>query len=98
MAYGDSKSEKSKKPKPPPKKKPKSKSEGDDPFDNIKEGALKKQLGFKEDDKIPKTLLERIKKSKAGTNMKINGKNQKITDLLQKRVNFALNFGYKKKK
>lgn len=93
--HGDSKS---KKPKPPPKKKPKSKSEGDDPFDNIKEGALKKQLGFKEDDRIPKSLLERIKKGKSGTSMVIKGKEMKITDMLKKRVNFALNFGYKKKK
>tara|TARA_R100000655_G_scaffold99139_1_gene142828 strand:+ start:196 stop:525 length:330 start_codon:yes stop_codon:yes gene_type:complete len=109
MAYGDDTKSKSKKPcskcankmrkeKPPAKKKPKSKSEGDDPFDDIKEGALKKQLGFKEDDRIPKSLLERIKKSKSGNSMVINGKERKVTDLLQKRVNFALNFGYKKKK
>lgn len=108
MAYGDTKP-KSKKPcskcankmrkeKPPPKKKPKSKSEGDDPFDDIKEGALKKQLGFKEDDRIPKNILTKIKKGKVGTSTVINGKERKITDLLHKRVNFALNFGYKKKK
>ena len=109
MAYGDDSKRKSKKPcsecakkkrkpKPPSKKKPKSKSEGDDPFDNIKEGALHKQLGYKEDDKIPKNVLEKIKKGKVGTSTVINGKERKITDLLHKRVNFALNFGYKKKK
>ena len=98
--HGDSKSKPKPKAKPPAKKKPKtkSKSEGDDPFDNIKEGALKKQLGYNEDDRIPKTLLEKIKKGKTGTSMKIKGKEMKITDMLKKRVNFALNFGYKKKK
>lgn len=96
--HEDSKSKR--KPKPPSKKKPKtkSKSEGDDPFDNIKEGALKKQLGYKDDDRIPKSLLERIKKGETGTTMVIKGKERKITDMLKKRVNFALNFGYKKKK
>ena len=98
MAYGDMKPKSKPKPKRRPKKKPKSKSVGDDPFDDIKEGALKKQLGYKDDDRIPKSQLEKIKKAKVGTSTIINGKERKITDLLHKRVNFALNFGYKKKK
>ncbi len=97
MAYGDKK-------KPCPacekkmknKKQRKTKSEGDSPFDDIKEGALKKQLGYG-DKTIPKNMLQKIKKADVGTEMMINGKNKKITPLLQKRVNFALNFGYKKK-
>ena len=62
MAYGDMKPKSKPKPKRRPKKKPKSKSVGDDPFDDIKEGALKKQLGYKDDDRIPKSQLEKIKK------------------------------------
>lgn len=99
--HNDMKSKPKPKPKPKPaKRKPKkkSKSEGDDPFDDIKEGALKKQLGYSDDARIPKSTLEKIKKSKVGTSTVINGKDRKITDLLHKRVNFALNFGYKKKK
>ncbi len=104
MAYGEKKkpcaacAKKMRKEKPAPKKKPKSKSEGEDvDFDSIKEGALKKQLGYPEDSKIPKSVLSRIKRAKVGTSIEVNGKNRKITNLLHKRVNFALNFGYKKK-
>ena len=101
MAYGDKKkpcascAKKMRKAKPPAKKSKPKEDEVD--FDSIKEGALKKQLGYKDDDRIPKTLLTKIKRAKVGTSMEVNGKNRKITNLLHKRVNFALNFGYKKK-
>lgn len=98
MAYGEKKKPcracAAKKRNPKPKKK---EEEGVD-FDSIKEGALKKQLGFGEDSRIPKNLLTKIKKTKVGDTFEVNGKNRKATALLHKRVNFALNFGYKKKK
>ena len=63
------------------------------PFGNIKKGALHKQLGYKLSDKIPKSVLNKIIKAKIGDVLIINGKKIKITGLLKKRVNFALNFG-----
>jgi hypothetical protein len=107
MAYGD-KNGNGKKKKPcrvcegknrnPPMKKAKSGKEGEVDFDSIKEGALKKQLGYADDKRIPKNMLEKIKRTKVGQTFEVNGKTKKATDLLHKRVNFALNFGYKKKK
>ena len=61
----------------------------DSPFEGLKEGALHKQLGIKEDKKIPKTLLRKITAGKVGDT--VEGK--KITPLLKKRAQFALNFG-----
>jgi len=78
------------------KRNPKKKEEGVD-FDSIKEGALKKQLGYSEDSSIPKSVLTNIKRTKVGETFEVNGKKRKATPLLHKRVNFALNFGYKKK-
>ena len=67
---------------------PKKKKE-DSPFDNIKEGALHKQLKIPEDKKIPRALLNKIKKAKVGDMVE----GHKVTALMKKRVNFALNFG-----
>ena len=87
----------SKKPKPVEKKakaKP-SKSEkkkSDSPFEGLKEGALSKTLGIPVEDNIPKSLLNKLKKAEVGTTMEYKGKKIKVTKLLHKRVNFALNF------
>ena len=71
------------------KAKPKKK---DSPFDNLKKGALSKTLGIPEEKNIPKSLLQKIKKAEVGTTMEYKGKKIKVTKLLQKRVNFAINF------
>lgn len=64
----------------------------DSPFDNLKKGALSKTLGIPEEKNIPKSLLQKIKKAEVGTTMEYKGKKIKVTKLLQKRVNFAINF------
>lgn len=60
----------------------------------IKEGALHKQLGFPPDQKIPVTLLKKIKVANIGDKISytVNGKKKtiKVTPLLKKRVNLAL--------
>ena len=65
-------------------------------FKNIKKGALSKQLQIKESDNIPITLLKKIISSKIGSTIKNptqKGKYYiKVTRLLKRRVNFALNF------
>ncbi len=75
--------------KPSTKPKP---SNNDSPFDNLKKGALSKTLGIPEEKNIPKSLLQKIKKAEVGTTMEYKGKKIKVTKLLQKRVNFAINF------
>jgi len=79
------------KPKPKPSK-PSTKPDNDSPFDNLKKGALSKTLGIPEEKNIPKSLLQKIKKAEVGTTMEYKGKKIKVTKLLQKRVNFAINF------
>ena len=82
----------SKRGRPPMKAKAKKapmKKKEDSPFDNIKKGALHKQLKIPEDKKIPRPLLNKIKKAKVGEMVE----GHKVTALMKKRVNFALNFG-----
>ena len=61
----------------------------------IKKGALHRQLSIPADKDIPITLLKRIKNATTGgtiTNPTKTGKRRiKITTLLKRRVNFALN-------
>ena len=68
------------------------KKKKDSPFDNIKKGALSKQLGIPEKEDIPKALLRKLKAMKVGETMDYKGKKIKITETLKKRVQFALNF------
>lgn len=66
------------------------------PFKNIKKGALHRQLSIKQDKDIPVSLLRKIKatpKGKKITNPTKTGKRRiAVTELLKKRVQFALNF------
>ena len=78
--------------KPMKKKEEMGKKKKSSPFDNIKKGALSKQLGIPEKEDIPKALLRKIKAMKVGESMDYKGKKIKITDRLKKRVPFALNF------
>jgi len=61
----------------------------------VKKGALSRQLGIKEKDNIPFTLLAKIIRSKYGTTIKNPTKSGKatlkITKLLKKRAVFANN-------
>jgi hypothetical protein len=61
----------------------------------IKKGALHKQLGYSEDETIPVKDLKKIMKSEIDDTVTVNKKDLKVTALLKKRANFALNFGYK---
>ena len=78
--------------KPMKKKEEMGKKKKSSPFDNIKKGALSKQLGIPEKEDIPKALLRKLKAMKVGESMDYKGKKIKITDTLKKRVQFALNF------
>lgn len=59
----------------------------------LKKGGLHRQLGIEMDDKIPKTLLNKIVKAKAGDTIKNptkEGKKRiKMTRLLERRAIFA---------
>lgn len=57
-----------------------------------KKGALKRQLGYSEDHKIPRKLLREIKEANVGT--KVRG--HRVTPLLKKRAVFAYNIGKRK--
>ena len=59
---------------------------------DLKEGALHKQLGIPEDEKIPVSLLEKILISKPGDVIKWNGKKIKVTPKLLKRARLAKTF------
>ena len=67
---------------------------------DLKEGSLRKQLGFKKDNnkKIPLTLLRNIMKKEIGDTINYNNKNIKITELLKKRTNLAITFKTKMNK
>jgi len=73
------------------------KTKARNPFANIKKGALHRQLGISPGVDIPRTLLRKIKATTVGrtvTNPTKRGKRKiKVTPLLKRRVQFALNFG-----
>ena len=55
-----------------------------------KPGALSKQLGVPEKDRIPISLLEKIRNAEIGTKIKNGKKVIAVTRLLKHRANFAL--------
>lgn len=61
-------------------------------------GALHKQLGIAQDERIPKTLLKTIVKAKAGDTIRnptsVGRRRYKVTRLMEQRAQFALNVGY----
>lgn len=63
----------------------------------LKKGTLHKQLGIDKDKKLPVSLLKKILHSKAGKKISNNKKTIRITPLLKKRVNLALNLKKMKK-
>ena len=64
-----------------------------------KKGALHRQLGVSQKQRIPKTLLQKIKRTAIGTRIRNPTKTGKgyirVTRLLKSRANFALNAGYR---
>ena len=77
----------------PPKK---SKKEDDTPFEDLKEGAFTrtaKSHGYDDVMKFAKLVMRENKKGK-----KVLPSGKRITPLMVKRANFAVNFGKKKKK
>jgi len=59
---------------------------------DIKKGALKRQLGYKEDQTIPTSILDKIIRAKIGSTITVKGKKIKVTTLLKRRANLARTF------
>lgn len=55
-----------------------------------KKGALRKQLGIKDDEKIPKSILQKIANTEVGKTVSFRGKSIKVTTQLKRRVLLAL--------
>ena len=55
----------------------------------LKKGALKKQLGYKPDEKIPTSVLDKIIKAKVGSSVVVKGKSKKVTAQMKKRAVIA---------
>tara|TARA_R110002051_G_scaffold163024_3_gene234513 strand:- start:108 stop:350 length:243 start_codon:yes stop_codon:yes gene_type:complete len=68
------------------------KAKKDSPFEGLKKGALSRTLGIPIEKDIPKSLLKRLMKAEVGTTTEYKGKTIKITNLLHKRVQWAINF------
>ena len=62
-----------------------------------KKGALRSQLGIKEGEKIPASLLSKIKNAEVGTKISYNGKSITVTAQLKKRAVLAVTFKKSKK-
>ncbi|MGI9555549.1 MAG: hypothetical protein ACR2M9_01695, partial [Cyanophyceae cyanobacterium] len=60
--------------------------------DEIMEGGLRKMLKLKKDEKFKIGELAKVKKTKSGEMFDFRGKQYKMTPLMSKRVNLALNF------
>lgn len=56
---------------------------------HIKKGALHKQLGYSEDEIIPKGILKKIIDSEIGSEVEVKGEKHKVTAKLKKRANLA---------
>ena len=55
-----------------------------------KKGALRKQLGIKEDETIPKSILQKIVNTETGKTVSFRGKTIKVTTQLKRRALLAL--------
>jgi len=62
-----------------------------------KKGALRSQLGIKEGETIPKSLLQRIVKAETGTKISFRGKSITVTTQLKRRALLAIKLGKMKK-
>lgn len=64
---------------------------------DMKKGALHKALGYEGGDKIPASILNKIASAKIGTNIKVKGKEIKVTNKLKKEANLAKTLSKMKK-
>jgi len=55
----------------------------------MKKGALHKQLGYDEDEKIPAGIIKKIVDGEVGSKVTIKGEEHTITALMKKRANMA---------
>ena len=55
----------------------------------MKKGALHKQLGYDEEEKIPAGVLKKIVDGEVGSKLTIKGEEKTITALMKKRANLA---------
>lgn len=58
-----------------------------------RKGALRAQLGIKEGETIPKSILQRIVNAETGTSISFRGKSIKVTTQLKRRAQLALRLG-----
>ena len=74
------------------------KQDGGIPFDELKEGSLKRMLKVKKDDKkLGKGEMNRLSKVPDGERFEFRGNDLKMTPLMKKRVNLAKSMlGFKK--
>jgi uncharacterized protein with WD repeat len=80
------------------KKKPEmSQVEIDNKTIDIKKGALSRQLGIPEEDNIPMSLLNKLKKIEVGEEFEHKGKKMKMTAPLKKRITLAITLKKMKK-
>ena len=63
----------------------------------MKKGALHKQLGYDEDEKIPAGIIKKIVDAKIGTEVEVKGEKKKVTSLLKHRAVLAQNLPHGKK-
>ncbi len=56
---------------------------------HMKKGALHKELGYSEDEKIPKGILKKIIDGEVGSEIEIKGEKHKITAKMKKRASLA---------
>jgi hypothetical protein len=55
----------------------------------MKKGALHKQLGYDQDEKIPAGVLKKIVDGEVGSKVNVKGEEKTITALMKKRANLA---------
>jgi hypothetical protein len=55
----------------------------------MKKGALHKQLGYDEDEKIPTGVLKKIVDGEVGSKVTVKGEEKTITAVMKKRANLA---------
>ncbi len=65
---------------------------------NDKKGALHRQLKIRPGNKIPKSVLLNIASKKVGTYFVLFGEKRRVTVLLKRRVQFALNINRRENK
>jgi len=65
-------------------------------FDNIKKGALHRQLGIPEHERIPEPTMKSLCHGSIGDHVIANGHSVTITKKIKQRACFGENLGYRK--